>query len=139
MPNYWLLKTEPADYAWEDLWQEGKTIWDGVRSPAALQNLRYMQPGDLAFIYHTGRERAVAGIARITGKPYPDPRGDDPRLQVIDLQPLESLPRRVSLQQIKESGLFPDWELVRRPRLSVVPVSPEQWKQIRSWAEDSNV
>lgn len=134
MQSYWLLKTEPEDYSWEDLLKEGKAVWDGVKAPAALRNISRMKPGDLAYIYHTGKDRAVFGIAGVAGAPYGDPeQGDEGRL-VIDVVPHKALSRPVTLRQIKESGLFLDWELVRQPRLSVVPVSREQWNKVLEWA-----
>lgn len=134
VPAYWLLKTEPADYSWGDLAKEGKTVWDGVKAPAALKNISRMKTGDLCFIYHTGGERAVVGTARVARTPYPDPLENDPRRLVVELVPLEALKRPVTLERIKKSGLFPDWELVRQPRLSVVPVSREQWEKVLEWA-----
>ncbi len=133
MQSYWLLKTEPEDYSWEDMLQEKKVVWDGVKAPAALKQLSQMKIGDFAFIYHTGKVRAITGIARVDGMPYQDPSVTDPRRLVIDLVPHESLNHPVTLQQIKQSQLFPHWELVRQPRLSVVPVSQEQWKKILEW------
>jgi len=134
MQAYWLLKTEPDDYSWEDMLKDGSTVWDGVKSPAALKNLSRMQLGDMAIIYHTGRERSMVGLARVAGKPYPDPDKNQSHLLVVDLEPYDTLPRPVTLAQVKQSGLFPDWELVRQPRLSVVPVSQKQWKQVLKWA-----
>ena len=138
MQAYWLLKTEPGEYAWEDMLKDRKVTWDGIRAPAALKNLAQMQSGDMVFIYHTGVERAVQGIARVEGSPYPDPDQSDPRFLVVDLVPAASLLRPVTLKRIKESGLFPNWELVRQPRLSVVPVSQEQWQQVLEWVRESN-
>lgn len=134
MPAYWLLKTEPATYSWQDLVDEKRTVWDGVKSPAALKNMAQMKPGDMAFIYHTGKERAIKGLARVEKTAYPDPQEDDRRLVVIELSALESLPRPVTLAQIKASKSFPEWELLRQPRLSVVPVSREQWEAVLKWA-----
>lgn len=135
MQAYWLLKTEPNEYSWKDMLQEEKVVWDGVKAPAALKNLARMKPGDLAFIYHTGQERAVVGIARVIGSPYRDPLESDYRRLVIDLVPIKPLFKPVTLHQIKKSGFFPNWELVRRPRLSVVSVSQEQWNQILDLAD----
>lgn len=135
MPAYWLLKTEPSDYSLKDMLQEKKVVWDVVKAPAALKNLSRMQVNDLAFIYHTGKERAIVGIACVTKIAYQDPSESDPRRLVIDLVPHESLTQPVTLQHIKKSGLFPDWELVRQSRLSVVPVSWEQWSKVLEWAK----
>jgi len=131
----WLLKTEPEEYSWQDLVEEGQGVWDGVKAPAALKNLRRVKKGDQLFIYHTGQERAIVGIAKVTAEAYPDPSEDDGKLFVIKIAPVEQLRRVVSLKQIKSSGLFPDWDLIRLPRLSVVPVSKEQWDFVVSQSE----
>lgn len=135
MPNAWLLKTEPGDYSWNDLVRDGETEWDGVRAPAALKNISRMRRGDRAFIYHTGRERAILGLALVATDPYPDPEGNDPRHLVIKVAADRALARPVTLAQIKASGKFSDWDLVRLPRLSVVPVDREQAEQVMRWGE----
>ena len=124
MISYWLLKTEPNDYSWADLCQEKEAVWDGVKAPAAIKNIKEMKPGDLAFIYHTGKERAIIGIAKIVSSPYLNPETNE---LVFKLAPVEKLPKDVTLKQIKESGMFADWDLVRLPRLSVMPVTHQQW------------
>lgn len=130
MISYWLLKTEPNDYSWTDLCREKEAIWDGVKAPAAIKNIKEMKPGDLAFIYHTGKERAIIGIAKIVSSPYLNPETNE---LVFKLTPVEKLPKDVTLKQIKESGLFADWDLVRLPRLSVMPVNQKQWENIIKW------
>lgn len=133
MAQYWLLKTEPGDYSWSDLKRDGETEWDGVKAPAARRNLVRMKPGDLVLIYHTGSERAVRGVAMVTGLPYPD--AEQPHGGIlVNVAWKRDLPRPVSLKEIKDSGLFPDWELVRLPRLSVVPVSVAQWQKVMEWS-----
>lgn len=127
---YWLLKSEPQDYSYKDLEQAGLAVWNGVKNPLALKYIRTMQPDDQALIYHTGKERAVVGIAQIVTLPYPDPAQTDPKLVVVDIQAVRSLPQPVSLAQIKQSGKFIDFELIRLPRLSVVPVTAQNWQQI---------
>ncbi|KUG03454.1 hypothetical protein ASZ90_019156 [hydrocarbon metagenome] len=129
--SYWLLKTEPNEYSWDNLTQETEAIWDGVRAPAAIKNIKQMKPGDLAFIYHTGKERNIIGIAEITSLPYLNPDNNE---LVFKLIALEKLPKAVTLKQIKESGMFVDWDLVRLPRLSVVPVDTKQWECILKWS-----
>lgn len=124
---YWLLKTEPGDYSWNDLSRESDTVWDGVRSGAAVKNLGRMRPGDQTFIYHTGRERRIMGIAVITSLACLDPLSKE---TLIKLSAGEELPTPVTLKAIKESGLFADWDLVRLPRLSVLPVSRAQWDYV---------
>jgi predicted RNA-binding protein with PUA-like domain len=126
----WLLKTEPSTYSWADLVREGRAVWDGVKNPAALNHLRAMHPGDEVFIYHTGDEKAVVGIARVTAGAYPDPNAKDSRLVVVDLAPVRPLTTPVTLKAVKADPGFRDFALVRVPRLSVMPVSAEQWKGI---------
>jgi len=128
--TYWLLKSEPQDYSYTDLKQTERTVWNGVKNPLALKYLRTMQPTDEALFYHTGKERRVVGIAQILSLPYPDPALDDPKLVVVDIRAVRSLPQPVTLAQIKQSGNFADFDLIRLPRLSVVPVSAEYWQKI---------
>lgn len=126
----WLLKTEPGTYSFSDLAREGHTCWDGVSNPVALGHLRAMQKGDEAFFYHTGAEKAIVGVARIVSDPYPDPKLDDPRRVVVDVAPVRSLDHPVTLAAVKADPRFRDFALVRIGRLSVMPVSPEQWKAL---------
>jgi len=128
--TYWLLKSEPQDYSYTDLKQTERTVWNGVKNPLALKYLRTMQPTDEALFYHTGKERRVVGIAQILSLPYPDPALDDPKLVVVDIRAVRSLPQPVTLAQIKQSGNFADFDLIRLPRLSVVPVSAQYWQKI---------
>ena len=130
----WLLKTEPGTYSFSDLTREGRTCWDGVSNPVALGHLRAMQKGDEAFFYHTGAEKAIVGLARIVSDPYPDPRLGDPRRVVVDLAPLRPLDHPVTLAAVKADPRFRDFALVRIGRLSVMPVSPEQWKALLALA-----
>ena len=127
---YWLLKSEPQEYSYTDLEREGHGVWDGVNNPLALKYLRTLQPGDKTFIYHTGKERQIVGIAEILTWPYPDPKLDDPKRAVVDIRAVRSLLQPVTLTQIKQEGDFTDFELIRLPRLSVVPVSTEHWQRI---------
>jgi predicted RNA-binding protein with PUA-like domain len=126
---YWLLKTEPQDYSWADLAQDGRTVWNGVKNPLALKYLRTIQPADEALIYHTGIERRVVGVAEIITLPYPDPALDDPLRVVVEIKAVRSLPQPVTLAQIKQ-GNFTGFDLIRLPRLSVVPVPTEYWQRI---------
>jgi predicted RNA-binding protein with PUA-like domain len=134
LAHYWLLKTEPDEYSYDDLEKDGKTIWDGVSNNLALKYLRQIRQGDLAFIYHTGNEKALVGIAEIVSDPYPDPSRQDHRFVVVDVKPRERLPRSVPLAEIKNRPEFADFELVKLPRLSVMPVTEVQWKQLVSLA-----
>ncbi len=126
---YWLLKSEPQDYSWADLAQDGRTVWNGVKNSLALKYLRTMQPADEALIYHTGIERRVVGVAEIMTLPYPDPALDDPLRVVVEIKAVRSLPQPVTLAQIKQ-GNFTGFDLIRLPRLSVVPVPTEYWQRI---------
>ena len=122
MPNYWLLKTEPNTYSYDDLVRDGKTTWDGVTNALALKHLRSMSRGDLVFIYHTGDEKQIVGLAEVTSNPYRDPKYKDEKLAVIDINPRERLNRPVTLSEIKADRGFAQFELVRMSRLSVMPV-----------------
>ncbi len=134
MSQYWLLKTEPSDYSQTDLERDVRTIWDGVSNNLALKHLRNMKRGDLAFIYHTGKERALVGIAEVISDPYPDPGKNDAKLVVVDVRAKEALPQIVSLAEVKADPEFSDFPLVRLPRLSVMPVTPAQWNRLLAMA-----
>src|SRR5579871_1114493 len=123
MAQRWLLKTEPGSYSYADLERDGKAVWDGVSNNLALKHLRNMAKGDEVFIYHTGDEKQIVGIAQVTSAPYPDPKQDDPKLVVVDLKPKKKLPNTVTLAQVKADPKFGDFALVRAPRLSVMPVT----------------
>ena len=130
----WLLKTEPSAYSYETLVRDGRTTWDGVKNPLALKHLASVRRGDSVFIYHTGGEKAVVGIARATSDAYPDPKKKDPKLLVVDLEPQSSLAKPVTLASIKADRRFAGFDLVRLPRLSVMPVSAEQAAAIEEMA-----
>lgn len=132
MPNYWLLKTEPSTYSYEDLVRHKETTWDGVMNPVAIRNIGLMKKGDLAFIYHTGDVKAVVGIADVVSDSYPDPK--DNSLTVIDLKPRMKLARPVTLAEVKAEKLFKDFLLVRISRLSVMPVTKLWWDAINQMA-----
>ncbi len=134
MSQYWLLKTEPSDYSQTDLERDVRTIWDGVSNNLALKHLRNMKRGDLAFIYHTGKERALVGIAEVISDPYPDPGKNDAKLVVVDVKAKEALPQIVSLAEVKADSEFSDFPLVRISRLSVMPVTPAQWNRLLAMA-----
>jgi predicted RNA-binding protein with PUA-like domain len=134
LPSKWLLKSDPEAYSFEDLRREGQTTWDGVSNNLALRNLRNFRRGDLAFIYHTGQERAVVGIAEILSDPYPDPKLKDPRLVVVDIKARERLRRPVRLDEIKQQPQLKTFDLVNLPRLSVLSVSDAQWAAILTLA-----
>jgi predicted RNA-binding protein with PUA-like domain len=130
MPSFWLLKTEPSAYSFEDLEREGQTVWDGVTNNLARKHLRSFQPGDRVLFYHTGDEKQVVGLARVVSPPYPDPTPGRDHLLVVDLQPEQRLPSPVSLATIKQQRTFQDSDVVRLPRLSVIPITEDQWSEI---------
>jgi predicted RNA-binding protein with PUA-like domain len=127
---YWLVKTEPSTYSFDDLVRDKKTVWNGVMNPTALKHMRTMKKSDRVIVYHTGAERAAVGIAEIASDPYPDPKADDPRIVVFDIKAKERLNKPVTLDAIKADPVFSGWELVRIGRLSVMPVPPAMWKRI---------
>jgi predicted RNA-binding protein with PUA-like domain len=135
MPRHWLFKTEPSAYSFGDLVAAGRATWDGVKNPLALKYLASVKPKDVVFIYHTGDEKAVVGLASAVSSPYPDPKGKDEKLLVVDLEPLRPLPAPVTLAAIKASKSFAGFELVRLPRLSVMPVSEEHVREIEKLAK----
>ena len=129
---HWILKTEPSTYSFEDLERAGHAVWDGVKNPVALRNLRSMAVGDELLIYHTGDEKAVIGFAAVTRTAYPDPKKKDPKLVVIELKPGKRLPRPVPLAAMRAEKSLAALALVRAPRLSVVPADAAQWKKLLS-------
>lgn len=133
-PSYWLLKSEPAKYSWSDLVRDGRAVWDGVRNPQAAIYLKAMRVGDLAFIYHSNQGLAVVGVAEITREAYPDPSDPTGRAVALDIRPLEPLRRAVSLAEIKAEPTLAGMALLRLPRVSVTPVTPEAWARIVAMA-----
>ncbi len=121
---YWLLKTEPDTYAWDDLAREKSATWDGVSNALALKHIRAMKKGDLALIYHTGKEKAAVGIAEVRSAPYADPKAGDERLAVVDLKPKKKLASPVGLSNVASASLPSDtrWSLLKLP--VSVPSSP---------------
>lgn len=134
--SYWLLKTEPKDYSWDDLVNDGDAPWDGVKNALAQKNLKKMKKEDKVFIYHTGGERSIIGVGVVVKEPYPD-ENEKGNIYLVDVAPLEKLPRAISLREIKEDSFFADWELVRLPRLSVMPVPANIWEKIISLTEST--
>ncbi len=132
--TYWLLKTEPEQYAFDDLVRDRTTAWTGVRNAQAQANLRAMRAGDRAFVYHSG-ERRVVGVAEVIRAAYPDPTADRGDLVAVDLRALEPLPAPVPLDALKLEPTFAGSALLRQGRLSVVPLSPAEWRDITNVAE----
>jgi predicted RNA-binding protein with PUA-like domain len=135
MPNRWLVKTEPRTYAFQDLVRDGRTTWDGITNATALIHLRAMRVGDEVLVYHTGNEKAVVGVARVAGGPRPDPGQKDPRLVVVDLEPVRALARPVPLTGLKERADLASWELLRISRLSVMPVPAAAYRAVKALSE----
>lgn len=134
MAGRWLFKEEPSHYSFEELKKEGLTVWDGVKNPVAQKYLRQVKKGDRLFYYHTGKEKAVVGIARAISDAYLDPKKSDGKTVVVDIAPVKRLPEPVTLASVKARAKFKGFALVRLPRLSVMPVTEEQWKDIESMA-----
>ncbi len=127
MPNYWLFKTEPSVYSFQQLQKDKKTVWDGVANNLALKNLRDIKKGDLIFIYHTGDEKAAVGVAKALGGAYPDPSKNDPKLLVVDVEAGKPLAKPVTLAEVKAHPKLKNFDLVRNSRLSIMKVADEQW------------
>ena len=135
MPQYWILKTEPNSYSFEDLQNDAGTVWDGVKNNLALKHIRTMKSGDKALVYHTGTVKALIGEANVVSDPYPDPQGDSDKLVVVDLKPGKRLGRPVPLAEIKAEASLADLALVRMGRLSVVPATDKQWKRLMAMGQ----
>jgi len=124
------MKSEPFKYSWDALVKDGKTCWDGVRNYEARNNLAAMKKGDLALYYHSNEGKEVVGIAEIVGESYPDPTADDARWVVVDIVPVIPFTRPVTLATIKADPKLPDIALVKRGRLSVVPLTPAEFRHV---------
>ena len=128
--NYWLIKSEPDEYSWDRLKQEGKTDWGGVRNYAARNNLRAMKKGDLAFFYHSNVGQQIVGIAKVLREHYPDPTATEGDWSVVEFGPHKALKTPVTLATLKQDPFFAQMDLVRLGRLSVGKVSAEQFARI---------
>ena len=128
--NYWLVKSDPETYGWDDLVKEKKTCWSGVRNYAARNHLKGMKKGDLAFIYHSQEEKSVVGTAKVTRGAYPDPTDKTGEWVVVDLEAGKPAKNSVTLEEIKKDAILKSLPLVRQSRLSVMPVSAPQAKRL---------
>jgi predicted RNA-binding protein with PUA-like domain len=126
--RYWLLKSEPSAYSWQQLVKDGRTEWSGVRNHQAAANLKAMTRGDHAFFYHSGEGKEIVGIAEIAKEAYPDPSDKEGRFVMVDVKPVEPVKAPVTLAAIKAEKQLADFALVRQSRLSVVPVSAAEWR-----------
>jgi len=133
--NFWLVKQEPSDYSWADLVRDGGTAWTGVRNFQARNNLRAMKRNDLVFFYHSGEEKQVVGLARVTKEAYPDPTANDGDWSCVDLKPGKVLKAAVGLNAIKSDGLLKAMALLRQSRLSVVPLTSAEADRLLDIAE----
>ena len=135
MANRWLFKTEPTAYSFQQLQQDKRTVWDGVKNNLALKNLKDIRKGEEVLIYDTGNEKAAVGVARTLSGAYADPEKNDPKLLVVDIEAVKPLPRPVKLAEIKADKKLANFDLVRLGRLSIMKVSDEQWKTIEEMAK----
>lgn len=134
--NYWLVKTEPETYGWEDLLAKGEDVWDGVRNYQARNNLNNMSVGDAVYIYHSGKNREIVGIAQVVSGPFEDPTDKEGKGWVsVSLKADKKLPRPVGLLEIKEHDALQDMALVRQSRLSVMPLSKTEFEAILKIAQ----
>ena len=132
--NFWLVKQEPSAYPWSDFVAEGQTAWTGVRNYTARNNLRKMQPGDEVLFYHSGDDKAVVGIAKVMRAAYTDPTAKEGDWSAVDLTPVKALARPVALREIKSSPHLKQIPLVRQSRLSVVPLTAAEFREISAMA-----
>jgi len=132
---YWLIKSEPFKYSWDQFVSDGSTFWDGVRNYAARNNLRSMKKGDLAFFYHSNEGLEIVGIAKVVKESYQDPTTDETAWLVVDFKPHTKLKKSVTLATIKATPSLANMALIRLGRLSVQPVLDEEWKTIMAMSE----
>jgi predicted RNA-binding protein with PUA-like domain len=134
MPQ-WLFKQEPSCYSFQNLQADGRTTWDGVSNALAQKHLKSVKKGDRVFFYHTGKDKAIVGIMRVTADPMPDPNDPSGKQVVLTVEPVKPLKHPVTLAAIKAEESFASWELVRMSRLSVMPVSDEIWNRVEAMSE----
>ena len=128
--KYWLLKSEPVAWSWDNQVKEGASMWDGVRNYQARNNLKEMRKNDLCFFYHSVTERSVVGIVKVVKEHYPDPTDKTGRFVVVDVKAVKKLKNPVSLDQIKENKKLKNIALVKQSRLSVMPIEIKHWEEI---------
>ncbi len=132
---YWLVKSEPGTWSWDDQVRDGTTFWDGVRNYQASNNLKAMKKGDLCFFYHSVNEKRIVGIVKVVKEYYPDPSDASARFGMVDVKAVKPFKRPVSLAEIKAEPRLEEMALIRQSRLSVMPVSEEQWNLILAMGE----
>lgn len=135
---FWLFKEEPTHYSYSDLEKDGTTEWGGVNNNLARKHLRQIKPGDRIFFYHTGKEKAVVGEMRAVTAATEDPKSKEPGALVLTVEAVRRLPAPVPLSRIKADAQLQEWELVRIARLSVMPVTAEQWKRVEQMSREES-
>ena len=136
--KYWLLKSEPNAWSWDNQVKEGASMWDGVRNYQARNNLKEMKKNDLCFFYHSVTERSIVGIVKVVKEYYPDPTDKTGRFGMVKVKALKSLPEPVSLSNIKSNNHLSNFQMLKQSRLSVVPVTNTEWKEICKMANLKN-
>ena len=137
MASFWLVKSEPNSYSFDDLQRDGRTVWDGVRNNAAALHLKAMRAGDEVLFYHSQEGKAVVGVARVAREAFPDPSDPAGRFVAVELTPVRPLPRPVTLSEMKANPALGGMAMLRQSRLSVSPVSPEEWAVILTMAGET--
>lgn len=135
--KYWLVKSEPFKYGWDQFVRDGQTSWDGVRNYTARNNLKAMQRGDLVLYYHSNEGLEIVGIAEVSNEAYQDPTTTENAWVVVDLKPVKKLTKPVTMKQIKSDGRLSDMALLRLSRLSVQEVKPEEWRVVMELAGEA--
>lgn len=130
MKNYWLIKSEPHDYSWDDMKSEGTTCWDGVRNFQARNNMMKMKMGDLVFFYHSGSKRQIVGIVEVIKEYYPDHTDHSGKFGMVDVKHVKDINPPITLKAIKSEPKLSEIALVKQSRLSVIHLSQEMWKAI---------
>lgn len=128
--NYWLVKSDPETYSWDNMTKDKRTFWDGVRNYQARNYMKEMKLGDLVFFYHSQSDKSIVGITKVIKEHYPDPTTDDDRWVVVDLEVVQTLSNPVTLEQIKQNPVLSNLPLVKQQRLSVMPITEEQYGEI---------
>ena len=136
--KYWLLKSEPDAWSWDNQVKEGASMWDGVRNYQARNNLKEMKKNDLCFFYHSVTERSIVGIVKVVKEYYPDPTDNTGRFVVVDVKATKKLKNPVSLDQIKENSKLQDIALVKQSRLSVMPLTKNEWDEVINMSSNSS-
>ncbi len=136
--KYWLLKSEPDAWSWDNQVKEGASMWDGVRNYQARNNLKEMKKNDLCFFYHSVTERSIIGIVKVVKEYYPDPTDKTGRFVVVDVKATKKLQNPVSLDQIKKNNKLKDIALVKQSRLSVMPLTKKEWDEIINMSSNSS-